>query len=58
MVHHSADATSLLYLSDSIKKLDKLINADLKHLVKWLNGIKSLLIINKPLGINGPPDKK
>ena len=35
-VHHFADDTNLLYLSNSIKKLNKLVNADLKHLVDWL----------------------
>ena len=29
-VHHFADDTNLLRLSNSIKKLDKLVNADLK----------------------------
>ena len=32
-VHHFADDTNLLCLSISIKKLNKLVNADLKHLV-------------------------
>ena len=32
-VHHFADDTNLLYLNNSIKKLNKLVNADLKHLV-------------------------
>ena len=32
-VHHFADDTYLLYLSNSIKKLNKLVNAALKHLV-------------------------
>ena len=36
-VHHFADDTNLLCLSNSIKKLNKLVNADLKHLVNWLN---------------------
>ena len=44
-VHHFADDTiddtNLLYLSNSIKKLDKLVNADLNHLVNWLNANKS-----------------
>ena len=31
-VHHFPDDTKLLYLSNSIKKLSKLVNADLKHL--------------------------
>ena len=33
-VHHFADDTNLLCLSNSIKKLNKLVNADLKHLEK------------------------
>ena len=33
-VHHFADDTNLLCLSNSIKKLNKLVNTDLKHLVK------------------------
>ena len=32
-VHHFADDTNLLCHSNSIKKLNKLVNADLKHLV-------------------------
>ena len=32
-VHHFADDTNLLCLSNSIKKLNKLVNTDLKHLV-------------------------
>ena len=36
-VHHFADDTSLLCLSNSIKKLKKAVNADLKHLANWLN---------------------
>ena len=39
-VHHFADDTNLLCLSNSIKKLNKLVNADLKHLVNWLNANK------------------
>ena len=31
--HHFADDTNLLCLSNSIKKLNKLVNKDLKHLV-------------------------
>ena len=44
-VHHFADDTNLLYLSNSIKKLKKLINTDLKHLVNWLNANKISLNI-------------
>ena len=36
-VHHFADDTNLLCLGNSIKKLNKLVNADLKRLVNWLN---------------------
>ena len=32
-VHHFADDTNILCLSNSIKKLNKQVNADLKHLV-------------------------
>ena len=32
-VHHFADDSNLLCLSNSIKKLNKLVNTDLKHLV-------------------------
>ena len=39
-VHHFADDTNLLCLSNSIKKLKKLVNADLKHLVNWFNANK------------------
>ena len=39
-VHHFADDTNHLCLSNSIKKLNKLVNADLKHLVNWLNANK------------------
>ena len=46
-VHHLADDISLLCLSNSIKKLNKLVNADLKHLVNWLNANKISLSIKK-----------
>ena len=36
-VRHFADDPNLLCLSNSIKKLNKLINVGLKHLVNWLN---------------------
>ena len=34
--HHFGDGTNLLYLRNSIKNLNKLVNADLEHLVNWL----------------------
>ena len=39
-VHHFADDFNLLCLGNSIKKLNKLVNADLKRLVNWLNANK------------------
>ena len=47
-VHHFVDDTNLLCLSNSIKKLNKLVNADdLKHLANWLNANKVSLNIKK-----------
>ena len=46
-VHHFADDTNLLCLSNSIKKLNKQVNADLKHLVNWLNANKISLSVKK-----------
>ena len=47
IVHHFPDDTNLLCLSNSIKKLNKLVNADLKHLVDWLNANKISLNVKK-----------
>ena len=46
-VHHFADDTNLLCVSNSIKKLNKQFNADLKHLVNWLNANKISLDVKK-----------
>ena len=46
-VHHIADDTNLLCLSNSIKKLNKLINAELKHLANSLNANKISLNVKK-----------
>ena len=46
-IHHFADDTNLLCMSNSIKKLNKLVNADLKHLVYWLNANKISLNVKK-----------
>ena len=46
-VHHFADDTNVLFLSNSIKKLKKQVNADLKHLVNWLNANKISLNVKK-----------
>ena len=48
-VHHFADDTNLLYFSNSIKKLNKLVNADLKDLANWLNANRILLKVKKKL---------
>ena len=42
-----ADDTNLLCLSNSIKKLNKLVNADLKYLANWLNANKISLNVKK-----------
>ena len=41
------DDTNLLCLSNCIKKLNKLANADLKHLVNWLKSNKIALSVKK-----------
>ena len=46
-VHHFADDTNLLCMSNSIKKLNKLVNADLENLVHWLNANKISLNVKK-----------
>ena len=46
-VHHFADYTNFLCLSNSIKNLNKLVNADLKHLVNRLNANKISLNVKK-----------
>ena len=35
-VHHFADDTNLLYLTNSIKNLNKVVNTDENKLVNWL----------------------
>ena len=46
-VHHFADDTNLLCLSNSIKKLKKLVKADLKQLVNCLMKIKFHSMLKK-----------
>ena len=45
--HDFADDPNLLCLSNSIKKLSKLVHADLKHLANRLNANKSSLNVKK-----------
>ena len=44
-VHHFADDINLLCLSNSIKKLNKLVSGDLRHLVNGLNAKKKFIQI-------------
>ena len=46
-VYHFADDTNLLYTNNYIKKLNKLLNKDLKNLTNWLNAIKISLNVGK-----------
>ena len=46
-MHHFADDTNFLYLGKSIKKLNKLVNYDLKNLLYWLNANKISLNVKK-----------
>ena len=46
-VHPFADDTNLLCQSNNIEKLDKLVNANLKHLVNWLNANKISFNVTK-----------
>ena len=46
-MHHFVDDTNLLYLDKSIKKLNKLVNYDLKNLLYWLNANKISLNVKK-----------
>ena len=57
-VHHFADDTNLLCISNSIKKLNKLVNADLKHLVNWLNANKISLNVKKTEMVTFKPKQK
>ena len=53
-MHHFADDTSFLLVDESLKKINKFVNHDLKHLCQWigsnklsLNGSKTEIIIFK-----------
>ena len=47
IVHHFADDTNILHINKSIKKLNKLVNFDLKSLNNWLNANKIALNVGK-----------
>ena len=46
-VHHFADNIDLSCMSNSSKKLNKLVNSELRHLVIWLNANKISLNLKK-----------
>ena len=46
-MHQFADDTNLLCLGNSIKKLNKLVNFDMKNLLYWPNANKILLNVKK-----------
>ena len=57
-LHHFADDTNLLYTNNSIKKLNKFLNKDLKNIANWLNANKITLNFDKTLMILFKPTKK
>ena len=48
-VQQFAEDTNLICMSTYIKKLNKLVYADLKHLISWLNANKISLNVKKKL---------
>ena len=46
-IHYFADDMNLLHINDSIKKLNKLDNFDLKNLINWLNTNKTSINVSK-----------
>ena len=46
-VHHFADDTNVLYISDSLKHINHNINHDLKNIVEWLRANKISLNAGK-----------
>ena len=57
-VHHFADDTNFLHMNDSIKKLNKAINSDLKNVTNWLNANKISLNASKAVLILFKPKMK
>ena len=46
-VHHFADDTNLLHFIESVAKLNKFVNQDMKNLTVWLNANKISLNVEK-----------
>ena len=57
-VHHFADDTNLLIINRSLKRLNKLLNIDLKNLTNWLNVNKISLNVSKTELIIVKPKRK
>ena len=57
-VHHFADDISLLIINKSLKRLNKLLNIDLKNLTNWLNANKISLNVSKTELIIFKPKRK
>ena len=57
-VHHFADDTNLLIINKSLKRLNKLLNSDLKNLANWLNTNKISLNVSKTELILFKPKRK
>ena len=47
LVHHFADDTNLLNYNNSVKRMNKQVDQDLKNLRNWLNANKVCLNISK-----------
>ena len=57
-VHHFADDTNLLISNKLLKRLNKLLNIDLKNLTNWLNANKVSLNVSKTELIVLKPKRK
>ena len=57
-VHHFADDTNLTYFGDSVEKINKSINIDLKLLVHWLSANKIALNVSKTELVFFKPNRK
>ena len=57
-VYHFADDTNLLIINKSLKRLNKLLNIDLKNLTNWLIANKTSLNVSKTELINLKPKRK
>ena len=57
-VHHFADNTNLLIINKSLKRLNKLLNIDLRNLTNWLNANKISLNVSKTELIIFKPKRK